>query len=150
MNHGKQSSSAPLPGTLAQRVQYFRERRMLTREALARLAHLSVEYVTDVESGLEMFLSPAIRQRLARVLQVRAEQLREVEKPPSDQVPRNLQQECLALMERMRRQPDADYDCPVCGATLETRQFERRDLENNPILVVKTHCSQCLFRLALD
>jgi transcriptional regulator with XRE-family HTH domain len=141
-----------LPATLAERVRFLREKRYMTAEALALKAQLPLRTIEDIEAGIELFLAPAIRQRLARVLHVRPSQIQEVEKQPNytnDETPM-LQRKGLHLHEAILRAPDAPHLCPSCGAPLAVRLFERRDLQDNLLVVVKAHCTKCLFRLSDD
>lgn len=141
-----------LPATLAGRVRFWRERRMLSPELLALKSHLPLRLIEDIESGLETFLSPATRQRLARALHIQADRIREVEKPP--QAPlcetASLRQAGFNLHEAILRDPSASHPCPACGAPLNIRLFERRDLHGSPLEVIKASCVACLFRLADD
>lgn len=141
-----------LPGTLAERVRFLRERRYMTPEAVAIKAQIPVRFVEDIEGGIELFLAPAMRQRLARVLQVRPGLLQEVEKQPDNIHPETptLRKKGLALHEAILRAPDAPHLCPSCGAPLAVRLFERRDLQDNVLTVIKANCTQCLFRLSDD
>lgn len=125
---------------------------MLTPDLLALRAQVPVRLVEDLEGGLETFLAPAIRQRLARVLHVRPAQIQELEKPPSIFNPNaaTLQHKSVGLHEAILRDPTAPQVCPNCSAPLAIRLFERRDLQNNLLTVVKANCTQCLFRLADD
>lgn len=146
------SSSTPLPDTLAQRVQFLRERRMMTPALLAFRAQVPLHVVEDIEAGIETFLAPAVRQRLARVLHVRSVDLAEVEKQLDYQSPDtpSLQQKSLDLRNAILQAPQAEYACPSCQAPLAIRLFERRDLQDNLLQVIKAHCTQCLFRLTDD
>jgi transcriptional regulator with XRE-family HTH domain len=145
-------SLTDLPKTLAERVRFLRERRYMTPEAVAIKAQIPLKMVEDIEGGVELFLSPAVRQRLARVLHVRPGQIQEVEKQPSYASPETpaLQRKGLNLHEAIQREPDAPHLCPSCGAPLAVRIFERRDLQDNLITVIKANCTQCLFRLSDD
>ena len=145
-------SSAPLPTTLAERVRYLRERRMMSLEYLAHKAQVPLRMVEDIEAGIETFLAPAVRQRIARVLHVRPVQIQEAETPPeqsSAETPM-LQRKGLHLREAILEEPDAPHLCPSCGAPLAVRLFERRDLQNNALTVIKANCTRCLFRLTDD
>jgi transcriptional regulator with XRE-family HTH domain len=145
-------SSSSLPATLAERVRFLREKRYLTVEMLAIKALVPISMIEDIEAGIEMFLAPAVRQRIARVLHVRPTQIEEAEKPPeiNDAETPMLQRKGGALREEIMRAPDAPFLCPSCGAPLAVRQFERRDLQDNPLLVIKANCTRCLFRLTDD
>jgi transcriptional regulator with XRE-family HTH domain len=141
-----------LPTTLALRVRHLRERRMMSLEYLAHKAQVPVGMIEDIEAGIETFLAPSVRQRIARVLHVRPSQIQEVETPPdleSAETPM-LQRKGLNLREAIMGDPDAPHLCPSCGAPLAVRIFERRDLQDNPLNVIKAHCTRCLFRLTDD
>jgi len=146
------SSSSHLPETLAERIRYLREKRYMSPEMLANKALIPVSMVEDLEAGIEMFLAPSVRQRIARVLHVRPSQIEEAEKPPevNDAETPLLQRKGASLREEILRDPDAPHLCPSCGAPLAVRQFERRDLRDNPLLVIKANCTRCLFRLTDD
>jgi transcriptional regulator with XRE-family HTH domain len=145
-------TGSKLPPTLAERVRFLREKRYMTQEAVAIKAQIPLRTVEDIEAGIELFLAPAVRQRLARVLHVRPGQIQEVEKQPYSEAPETykLQRKGLSLHEAILRDPDAPHLCPSCGAPLAVRIFERRDLHDNPLTVIKAHCTQCLFRLSDD
>ncbi len=140
-------STVDLPTTLAQRVQHFRESLGITQSRLAELANLPIEQIQDIESGIELFLSPSVRQKLSRVLKIRAIVLKIVEKAPQ-LPPSSLSQEGRDhYIEEMLHYPHETYPCPECGAPLVVRLFHRRDLEDNPLVEVKANCSQCLFKI---
>lgn len=148
-------SKTVLPATLAQRVRFLREQRMLSAEYVAHHAQISLKQLDDIESGLEMFLAPAVRQRLARILHVPPRQLKEVEKPPRTTVEEMAdiafrQQKGGELMEAIMANPQGKFRCPECNELLNVRVFERRDLHDQPFTVIKAHCNRCLFRLTTD
>lgn len=145
-------SSSSLPATLAERIRFLREKRYMTPEMLAMKALVPLSMVEDLEAGIEMFLSPAVRQRIARVLHVRPSQIAEAEKPPEfdNAEAAVLQRKALALREAILGDPDAPHLCLSCGAPLAVRLFERRDLRDNPLTVIKANCTRCLFRLTDD
>ncbi len=145
-------STSPLPPTLAERIRFLREKRYMTPALLAQKAQVTVSMVEDLEAGIEMFLAPAVRQRIARVLQVRPSQIEEVEKPPETESAETpmLQRKGLTLRDEILQDPDAPHLCPSCGAPLAVRVFERRDLQDRPLLVIKCNCTRCLFRMTDD
>ncbi len=146
-------SASSLPETLAQRVRHLREQQDMPPEVLAWKARVPLSMVEDIEAGIETFLSPAIRSRLARVLHVRPAQLREVETPPEEAISLEvpvLQRKSLDLLEAIRQDPQGAFHCPRCQAPLVARLFERRDLQDQTFTVVKAHCTQCMFRLTDD
>jgi transcriptional regulator with XRE-family HTH domain len=133
--------------TLAQRMQIAREKLGITPGKLAELTRLDTEYIIDLEAGIEVFLSPATRQKLARVLKVEPKWIQAGEKPPQDKPDALNDAEKKQLLRELREHPHQTHYCPQCGAHLFVRIFERRDIEDNLLLEVKTHCTQCLFRL---
>jgi transcriptional regulator with XRE-family HTH domain len=148
MAQSKQSQQGQLGGiTLAQRVQQARETLSLSQAALAEAAHIPISQVQDIEAGIELFLSPAVRQKLARVLKVRPVTLKMLEKPTPPQRPPLSLEARDSYIEELLHFPDREHSCPLCGACLEVRLFQRRDLEDNLLVEVKAHCSQCLFKL---
>lgn len=150
MSRGLPPSS--LPSTLAERVRFLREKRYMTPELLAIKAQVPVRMIEDIEGGIELFLAPAVRQRIARVLHVRPSQIQEVEKAPefNDAEVPMLRRKGMALREAIMEEPDAPHLCPSCGAPLAARLFERRDLQDRPLIVIKANCTRCLFRLTDD
>jgi transcriptional regulator with XRE-family HTH domain len=144
--------SSPLPSTLAERIRFLREKRYMTPDLLAKKAQVPVSMVEDIEAGIEMFLAPAVRQRIARVLHVRPIQIEEVEKPPEEESAETpmLQRKGIHLRDDILQDPDGPHLCPSCGAPLAVRIFERRDLQDRPLLVIKANCTRCLFRMTDD
>jgi transcriptional regulator with XRE-family HTH domain len=141
-------SSRTLANTLALRVQQLREQYGYSQERLAELANLPLSQIQDIEAGIELFLSPSVRQKLARVLKTRASVLKAVEKPQQTQLTPYLSPEARErYIEEILHHPNQAYDCLICGGPLAVRLFNRRDLEDNPLVEVKAHCSRCLFRL---
>ena len=136
-----------LPDTLARRVRFLREERGITPRKLGELCHLTEQQVDDIEAGLEVFLAPAIRNRLARALRVKPIKLWEVERHPPEHVmlgqdPEWQQNFLASVLEN----PERTYFCPNCGEKLAIRSFDRWDLEDNPIISFKIRCTQCLFK----
>jgi transcriptional regulator with XRE-family HTH domain len=138
--------------TLALRVQKLRESLYLTPRGLAQKALLSEDTVQDIESGLQLFLSPATRSRLARALRVRPEKLAEVERPfQPPQYPDWTTEQRIDFLQRLLEHPTQSHACPSCGhGPLLVQTFERRDLNNQPITAVKVRCSRCFFKLEHD
>ncbi|MBK8190181.1 MAG: helix-turn-helix domain-containing protein [Vampirovibrionales bacterium] len=145
--------SAPLnlPDSLAQRVQTLRARVDLTQNQLAQRAAVPIQTIEELESGLLLFLATPIRQRLARVLRISPQILLEAERPPRVDVNRPLDAEAEAdLLSAMAERPTRTYFCPHCGARLQVQTFERRDLEDRPLIAVRAACTACLFSLRRD
>ncbi len=135
-----------LPETLALRVQHLRNLLNLTPKSLAQKAQVPLELVEDVEAGLVTFLSPAVRQKLARALRSKSDILAEVENKqdsPKKASPILRKQ----ILDAIIRSPYDTHICPECNAKLQIQYFERRDLEDNPLIAIKINCSKCLFRV---
>lgn len=145
-------SEARTSPTLAEMFRLWREKRYMTPALLAQKANVPLRLVEDIEAGIECFLAPAVRQRLAKVLHVRPSQIREVEKRPTDDMSADpaLYQQGNELREAILQNPDAPRECPTCGAPLSIRLFERRDLQDRPLVVIKANCTRCLFRMTDD
>ncbi len=136
-----------LPDTLAQRVQYVRENLGLTQGKLAEVANMPVSQIQDIEAGIELFLSPAVRQKLARALKLQPRLLKGVEKEPARPKPPLSQEAKDRYIEEILHHPNETYYCPECQNPLITRLFQRQDLEENRLLEVKATCSKCLFKI---
>lgn len=148
MKKHKKVSSEIKVETLAQLIQQLRELRGITRQRLADLAQIPVNQLEDIESGIELFLSPATRQKLARILKTAPATIQALEKQPVLSSVNNLSTEGRErYAEEILHFPDRPHACPVCGEVMTVRLFHRRDLEDNPILEVKAHCKNCLFIL---
>lgn len=146
-----------MPDTLARRVQFLREARDLTPRRLAELCALPLQQVEDIEAGIEGFLAPAIRSRLARALHVPGDWILEVERRPTladitgAPLPTSSGEASLLLnialpWFEILAQPTAAFSCPDCGRTLQVRKFQRLDLDDRAIDTLKIHCTGCLFR----
>jgi transcriptional regulator with XRE-family HTH domain len=140
-------SSVSQKKTLAQWVQQLRDNRSLTQSRLAELTHLPLSQIQDIEAGIELFLSPAVRQKLARVLKTSPQGLKALEKPLTPQQPILSLEGRNRLIEEMLHFPHETYPCPQCQTPLMVRLFHRKDLEDNPLLEIKAHCEKCLFKL---
>ncbi|MEB3286298.1 MAG: helix-turn-helix transcriptional regulator [Vampirovibrionales bacterium] len=147
-----------LPDNLANRVQFLREHLDMTPRQLASKASVAEAFIQDIEAGLEMFLAPAVRLKLARALRVRPSILQDVERRPklpnaaelSESAEWQKTRKTKQLLEAVALNPTGDYHCPDCEASLIIRQFQRRDLEDNLLLTLKVECSNCLFRWSTD
>lgn len=146
-----------LPETLAKRVQFLRKQRDITPYQLAAQTALPAQMIEDIEAGLELFLSPAIRQRLARALRVKAEILKEVETQPEKESTlselkrqQQIKQKSLYLVSQIQTGITENLRCPECDSDMVVQIYPREDLEGNQFNVIKAHCSSCLFRLETD
>lgn len=147
----------PLPETLAKRVQHLRGVRDMTVRQLAQQTALPVQMIEDIEAGLELFLSPAVRQRLARILRVKADVLEEVESKPEKESTltelkqqQRIKQKSLLLVNQIKTGITENLTCPECEKDMIVQIYPREDLEGNKFEVIKAHCSSCLFRLETD
>ncbi len=137
--------------TLAQQVQTLRDRLNMTRRTLAERARVPEQSVEDIESGIETFLSPAIRSRLARALRVRPDVLAALEKPPPTPPASVLVQSesaRISFLQHIIDHPQHPHSCPECQGPLDVRLFPRRDLRDQPITAIKVRCQRCLFQLS--
>ncbi|MGE0199347.1 MAG: multiprotein-bridging factor 1 family protein [Candidatus Melainabacteria bacterium] len=156
---GHLTEPASPPRSLAQFIQQRREARDLTQRQLAARTHLSVEQIHDIETGIEPFLSPLVRSRLARVLRVKSSEIQAFEVvpalsewsgDPSEGTLATRRRWAANLLAAMARDPGALQSCPLCQSPLSVQQYERRDLNNEVLDVLKAHCTQCLFRFTSD
>lgn len=141
-------SSAPAPAlTLAKGLQIMREVAGLTQVQLAERANISLELLQDLETGLELFMAPSIRQKLARVLKVRPGQIKVLEKD-IHQAERSVSPDTREhYLNDILSNPEQPQFCPFCRAPLQVRIFNRKDLDDNLLVEVKANCSRCLFKL---
>lgn len=154
-------SQLVLPETLAQRILFLREAQDMTQRQLAAKAIVPLNLIEDLESGLELFLAPSIRLKIARALRVKPDVIEDVEKKinplqphvEEDQATQSEEQmiwRSKALLKEIQMNPNKDYKCPYCESPLLIRQFERRDLDDTVLTAYKIQCSQCLFSGSLD
>lgn len=134
-----------LPKTLALRVQYFREKWNLSKEALASLSNVELALIDNIEEGIETFLSTTIRQRLSKTLKIPASTLKEVEKHP--QKPQIPLEKLEYLKENILAGNIKNNKCPACGNILICKIITMYDLEDNPVEHAKARCSKCPFQL---
>jgi len=150
-----------LPDTLAQRILYLREAQDLTQRQLAAKAIVQLSLIEDLEAGLELFLAPSVRLKIARALRVKPDVIEEVEKkinplqPHVEEADATTSEEQMiwrskALLKEIQMNPNKDYHCPYCNSALIIREFERRDLDDTLLKAYKIQCSQCLFSGSLD
>jgi uncharacterized protein YlaI len=124
--------------------------RLLLNKSDIDLAHelrIPLKTLQDIEGGLELFLAPTLRQKLARGLKVLPSQIKALEKDPTQPQTEGQWLRQMALRSRILNQPEENYTCPECEAPLVIRTFQREDLEGQPETTHKVHCSKCLFSL---
>lgn len=134
-----------LPDTLAERIQYLRDKCYLSREQLASLSNIDIATISNLEEGTEIFISSAQRQRLAKVLKIPAYVLKEVEKQPENKTVSN------TWIESLRNNIlDGNLEnnrCPSCNSLLNCYITTFIDLEDNPVEHPKATCTKCPFQM---
>ena len=142
--------------TLAQFVQACRFAEGITQEKLAETAGLPLQYIQDVEAGIELILSPSIRQKLGRSLKVAPSRFLQFNARLYQQLADATSQSAIAssksveqLKQSINNNPTGCYNCPQGENNLVIRVFERRYLEENELFEIKIHCSKCLFRCSV-
>jgi transcriptional regulator with XRE-family HTH domain len=134
-----------LPNTLAERVQYLREKSNLSVEKLAERSNLEPLVIHEIEEGRETFLSTSVRQRISKELKVSAKVLKEVEfQPEQKEVPeatiKTIQNSIIA------GNLENNY-CPKCHNKLHCKIVTMYDLEDNPVKHPKARCTKCPFQI---
>ena len=133
--------------TLAQFVQEARNKQYKTLEEIAVESHLPVALIQDIEAGIETFLAPTARQKLARALKVLPFQIKQLEKEIVSPEAEAAWARSINLRSKLLNQPEATHDCPECKASLIIRSYQREDLNGQIEKTLKVQCSQCLFSL---
>ena len=143
-----------LAPTLATRVFQLREFRNLTVKDLAKLARFTPERVSDIEAGLETWLSVTDRQMLAKALTIDPLRLQEVETraAPGESLVSAQEAEARAQYTAQKLSEAIlngarDIECPDCRSTLKCSVQEGFDLDGNPIQFAKAFCLKCPFVL---
>lgn len=144
--HGPQED---LPKTLAARISFIRDSRGLHVFELSKLARVSTKLLEDVEAGIETWLPVAVRQRIARILNIDPNILEEVEikNKASEALTKVPPLELLERIEEEILSGIKDVNCPVCGNKLRTWIQEGFDLNSNPVKSAKGYCTVCVFQL---
>lgn len=133
---------------LANFVFNTREKLGLSVSGLAKKCNLSEVEISNIEQGLELFLSTTIRQKLAKGLKVSLEEIKLYEK--------NEEYNFVSKEKLDELRADILFNadnkayvalCPVCGSKLITRIAKLYDLEDNLIFHPKARCSKCPFQL---
>ena len=137
-----------LPESLSGRLQALREHADLTQRQLAQKAHVTLQVIEDIEGGLDVFLAPSMRQKLARALKIPPKWLQVVEKDPEDvdRRPKANPSAVAQLLDYVAHHPTEVVYCPLCQSELVVQWFERLDVDDTPLIELKLHCSRCLFR----
>lgn len=133
---------------LAQFVFHTRENLGLSVQGLSRKINLDESIISNIESGLELFLSSTVRQKLAKGLRVSLDEIKLYEKTEDyNFVSKNEIDELRQMiLDNMGNKGFVAF-CPVCGSKLNTRIAKLYDLEDNLILHPKANCTKCPFQL---
>lgn len=133
---------------LAQFVFHTRENLGLSVQGLSRKTNLDESIISNIESGLELFLSSTVRQKLAKGLRVSLDEIKLYEKAEDyNFVSKNKIDELRQMiLDNMGNKGFVAF-CPVCGSKLNTRIAKLYDLEDNLILHPKANCTKCPFQL---
>ncbi len=130
--------------TLAQFVSSRREALGITQSALAHRCNLLCKQVEDVESGIELFLSSTVRQKLAKGLKVNLSDIKKLEKNEDFKFAPAIDIE--EIKEKILS-GEKDILCPNCNEKLVVRVAKMYDLEDNLMLHPKARCSKCPFQI---
>lgn len=135
--------------SLAQFVNQEREKAGLSQSGLAKKCNLSVDEIMSVESGVELFLSTTVRQKLAKGLKINPGDIKLYEKSEDFALGtkndiEDIKEQILINGENSR----IALHCPVCGEKLITRIAKMYDLEDNLMLHPKARCSKCPFQIS--
>ena len=136
--------------TLAQFVSETREKLGLSQTGLAKRCNLSTEEIQGIESGIELFLSSTVRQKLAKGLKTTLSVVKLYEKKEDFHFcadkSQNIEELKQLIVENEGNKGFAPL-CPVCGNKLITRVAKMYDLEDNLMLHPKARCSRCPFQI---
>ena len=145
----KPAPSAPIPSitatTLAQALQDARFAKGLTRQAVATEVMVPTSTVDAIEQGEQLWLGPILRQRLAKLFKLQANELEALEKKPVELEAIASQGSAMALDMRLwLSQPNPT--CPQCGGGINLKRFERLDMQQRLWIALDAGCNDCLFR----
>jgi hypothetical protein len=121
----------------------------MTVAALAKESHFTKARITDIETGMECWLSSSDRQLLALALKVDAGLLQEVEARPRLE-PSDDPARFEAILSDLRDSVLSgarELECPQCGNTLRCRVQEGLDIDEQPVFMAKAFCQKCPFVL---
>lgn len=134
--------------SLAQYVSSERERIGLSQLGLAKKCNLTLDEIMSIESGIELFLSTTVRQKLAKGLKASLSDIKRYEKREdfalgSSNDIEEIKEQILINGENSK----IALHCPVCNEKLITRIAKMYDLEDNLVLHPKARCSKCPFQI---
>lgn len=137
--------------TLAQFVSETREKLGLSQTGLAKRCNLTVDEIANIESGVELFLSSTIRQKLAKGLKTSLSEVKLYEKKEDFHFANTQSGADIEDMKNLIIENEGNKGfallCPVCGNRLITRVARMYDLEDNLMLHPKARCSKCPFQI---
>ncbi len=134
--------------TLAQFVSETREKAGFSQSGLAKRCNLAIEDIQNIESGIELFLSSTVRQKLAKGLKATLSEIKLYEKQQDFHFSDKRDVEDLkALILENENNKGFVLLCPVCGSKLITRIAKLYDLEDNLMLHPKARCTKCPFQI---
>lgn len=130
--------------TLAEFISERREKIGLSVIGLADRTNIPVEFLEDIESSKELFLSVNQRQKLARVLKCNPSEIKQYEREYEFQV---VTDETIENLKTRILKRETNLKCPMCGEPLVTRIARMKDLDDNTVLQPKAHCVKCIFQI---
>lgn len=137
--------------TLAQFVSETREKLGLSQTGLAKRCNLTLDEIANIESGVELFLSSTIRQKLAKGLKTSLSEIKLYEKKEDFHFVSTQSGADIEDMKNLIIENEGNKGfvllCPVCGNKLITRVAKMYDLEDNLMLHPKARCSKCPFQI---
>ncbi len=133
---------------LAQFVSNRRENLGLSVIGLARKCNLEDSTIINIESGLELFLSVTVRQKLAKGLKCSLDEIKLYEKNEDYNFVSYDKIESLKneILDNANNKAYVGI-CPVCGSKLIVRIAKLYDLDDNLVLNPKARCTKCPFQL---
>ena len=117
--------------SLAEFIHTRREKIGYSVSGLADRAGISIEFLEDVESGKELFLSVTQRQKLARVLKCSPNEIKKYERSYEFNV---ISDDVIDEIKSKILRHETNLKCPLCGEPLITRIARMYDLEDNLLL----------------
>lgn len=137
--------------TLAQFVSETRERIGLSQAGLAKKCNLELDEIVNIESGVELFLSSTIRQKLAKGLKTTLSEVKLYEKKEDFHFGGTKAEADIEEMKNLIIENEGNKGfvllCPVCHNKLIVRVARMYDLEDNLMLHPKARCSKCPFQI---
>ena len=134
--------------TLAQFISTTRENMGYSQKGLAVKANVDISIIDDIESGRDLFLATATRQKLANALKIHANRIKELEKlPEMSEKDFELADKIEGIKSDILNKGLKGYTCPVCNSELVCRVSVMYDVEDNIIRHPKASCSKCPFQI---